>query len=712
MILLSAKESLAAAGDFSDVPVTHKNHTAIMELKSLGVIQGYPDGTFKPEQNVNRAEALKIILLGSDITVDAANNQKSFNDVEPGSWYVPYIIKAVQLGIIQGYPDGSFKPAQTLNLVENLKMLLLTNNIDLTKITVTQNPYKDAFANQWYAKYLQYAKDKNLIDADRGNFIYPAGEMTRGKLAEVMYRLIYIQKDQNQVPEPGAGQINYVVDPSQNRVAVSPYIYGTNEIAKVDSKVREPNLKLIRYGGNRWTAYNWENNASNAGTDYGPNSSDSYLSDSNVQGDAVKSRVDDAFALSAAAMVTIPIVDYVSADKNGIVSSVATDANVRWVRNFPNSGSGKIAAVPDSTDRFVYQDQFVNWLQNAYKDQLNSDRKIFYSLDNEPGLWSGTHPLVHPNPATYAEMAKRTVDFSSMIKRVAPDSLVFGAVAYGYYEFVALQGAPDQNGRDYLDFFLDTVKTASDKEGKRLVDVLDLHWYPEAKGGDVRITDSNNANPGEDEITARVQAPRSLWDPSYVENSWISKDVLNSGAIKLIPWLNDKIIQHYPGTKLSFSEYNYGGNENISGGLAQADVLGVFGREGVFAAAYWPMGDDSSNCFAYGAFDLYLNYDGKGGMVGDTSVLARNPDVTGSSIYAFADSKNPVFLDVMVINKSSTAQNAIISINNGSGYSSAQVYKLTAENRKPVFGGVLTANNDNWSYSMPALSASLLVFSK
>jgi len=109
------------------------------------------------------------------------------------------------------------------------------------------------------------------------------------------------------------------------------------------------------------------------------------------------------------------------------------------------------------------------------------------------------------------------------------------------------------------------------------------------------------------EVEARLQAPRSLWDETYIETSWITQDSTH-GPIHLIPRLQAKIDQHYPGTKMSISEYNYGAGGDISGGLAQADVLGVFGREGLFAATVWLM--SASNSFLYAGFAMYRNYDG------------------------------------------------------------------------------------------------------
>ncbi|MBI3618779.1 hypothetical protein HY213_01955 [Candidatus Peregrinibacteria bacterium] len=151
-----------------------------------------------------------------------------------------------------------------------------------------------------------------------------------------------------------------------------------------------------------------------------------------------------------------------------------------------------------------------------------------------------------------------------MIKRQAPNALVFGPVTAGYGEMVSLQDAPDQAGREYLDFYLDTAKTLEMTEGKRILDVLDVHWYPDVQVDGKSLVDASHqdiftpqkANPSTAEIEARVQAPRSLWDPTYVEDSWITKYDNGHQPIRLIPWLKEKIAVHYPGTKLAITEYN------------------------------------------------------------------------------------------------------------------------------------------------------------
>ncbi len=191
------------------------------------------------------------------------------------------------------------------------------------------------------------------------------------------------------------------------------------------------------------------------------------------------------------------------------------------------------------------------------------------------------------------------------------------------------------------------------------MDVLDLHWYPEAKGGGVRITEQNNSA---DVVAARVQAPRSLWDPSYQETSWITSDA-RSGPIRLIRRMQEKIATHYPGTRLAITEYNYGGGDHISGAIAQADVLGIFGREDVFAAALWDL--QGVTRFVDAGFAAYCNYDGGGSRFGDTSVGAATSNDETTSIYASVDEGRDDRMVLVAVNKSTGTTSAEIALTHG-----------------------------------------------
>jgi hypothetical protein len=308
---------------------------------------------------------------------------------------------------------------------------------------------------------------------------------------------------------------------------------------------------------------------------------------------------------------------------------------------------------------------------------------------------------VHPNAVTYAELTQRNVDYAKAIKAVVPNAVVYGPVDYGWAGYVNLQNAPDANNRDWLEFYLDAMKAAEMSAGKRLVDGLDLHWYPEATGGGTRITDPG-ATPAL--VAAREAAPRSLWDSTYVETSWITQCCSN-GAIDLIPRIKGKISAHYPGTKLSFTEWNYGGGATISGAIASADVLGIFGRDGVDMAMMWPMGDES---FTYVAFSAYRSYDA-GKTFGDTSVQATTTDVPNSSVYASIDSSNVGRMVIVAINKATTDKVAGIRINHSTSYAHANVYNVTSAAKSIVRGTAIAAVAANaFRYTMPAQSITIL----
>jgi len=199
--------AIAANTDFSDVPPTHPNYAAIQELKSRGIISGYPDNSFKPDQFVNRAEALKIILIGSLVDAPGANGNAGFTDVQSDSWYSNFIVRAIAMGVIQGYPDQTFKPNKSITLVETLKILLLTNSIDLSEIKILPNLFPDALPDQCYSKYLQFAKNVKLIVGDSLNRVQPMQEMTRGKFAEIVYRFINLYPDLLPIQKQRANQL-------------------------------------------------------------------------------------------------------------------------------------------------------------------------------------------------------------------------------------------------------------------------------------------------------------------------------------------------------------------------------------------------------------------------------------------------------------------------------------------------------------------------
>lgn len=171
---------------FADISDLHPNFQAIKFLKEEGVIQGYPDGSFKPTNSVSRVEVIKFILEGIDSELRTAKSL-SFSDTDINQWYADYLYTAKLLGIVDGYPDGSFKPTASVNRVEFLKMLIEGMNVDIDP-NDNITGFADVNRNQWFAPYVKFAKDKNLIDIG-SSYFNPGKEMQRDEVAEAIYRV-------------------------------------------------------------------------------------------------------------------------------------------------------------------------------------------------------------------------------------------------------------------------------------------------------------------------------------------------------------------------------------------------------------------------------------------------------------------------------------------------------------------------------------------
>jgi len=189
-IILNLFRFTAYASGFSDVTSGTPNSQAILYLQDHGILQGYSDGSFKPTRAVNRAELLKIIIEGSGISLDASE-PTPFSDIDYGTWYAPYIKKAYAAGWINGYSDNTFRPGQTINKVEALKIIGKAQNWQLqtAQSLNVQNVFSDVEKNSWYESYVAYAEQNNYLE-DKGPTLSPTSLMTRGSISEIIYRTI------------------------------------------------------------------------------------------------------------------------------------------------------------------------------------------------------------------------------------------------------------------------------------------------------------------------------------------------------------------------------------------------------------------------------------------------------------------------------------------------------------------------------------------
>ena len=185
-----------SASPFSDVDQASGNYEAIDYLYKKGIIWWYADWTYKPDRDVNRVEALKILILWAWIDINDWEISLNFKDTDSKAWYAKYLSLWQNLWIVKGYDDGNFKPANTVNLAETLKMLIETNNVNYDKI-VTVSPYKDVPQNLWFSAYLQYAKVNSLLNS-RDWKAYPAQDINRAEFAEIIFRYLkHKENDQN-----------------------------------------------------------------------------------------------------------------------------------------------------------------------------------------------------------------------------------------------------------------------------------------------------------------------------------------------------------------------------------------------------------------------------------------------------------------------------------------------------------------------------------
>lgn len=189
--------SPTAKATFSDVDIEDMHYVAITYLEEQGIISGYEDGTFQANEKVNRAEALKMLTLASDFfteedlsKIDSGNFEMEnapFTDTPIEAWYIPYLAAAKEKGIIEGYEDGSFMPDQNINLVEALKIYLSSfDNIIFPNLS--DYLFVDTPENAWFTPYTAYSAMRGMLEINLENKIFPDQEVTRGYLAEIIYR--------------------------------------------------------------------------------------------------------------------------------------------------------------------------------------------------------------------------------------------------------------------------------------------------------------------------------------------------------------------------------------------------------------------------------------------------------------------------------------------------------------------------------------------
>lgn len=404
---------------------------------------------------------------------------------------------------------------------------------------------------------------------------------------------------------------------------ISPLIFGVN--FATDAHREQARVPLERWGGNRWTRFDWKTGNDAAGNDW-------FF----VNGGQNASRPEEAWynaalernrKLGIATLVTVPTIGWVAKDSSSHSFSVAkygpqkrTD---RWNADRGNgirASDGQPVRGNDPADAGKkigpeYIGEFVRYLKSRF-GPAGDEPRIHFALDNEPGLWHSTHRDVHPEEVTWEEVWDFTVRYATAVKTADPTAWVWGPTSWGWLGMKHLGRKAEEQPVDFfLRWYLRKLAAHERETGVRLVDVLDIHNYPEIYvEGYGRVTEGGRKAPSEEARRAaeraRIDGVRTWWDREHVPkgpgvSTWIGEPMYLLGRCQ------DLIRDEYPGTRLAVTEWAFGGNDEMNGAIVHALVFQALMREGAYAATEWGRPEERQPAFH--AFRMFRNYDGKGG---------------------------------------------------------------------------------------------------
>jgi len=515
---------------------------------------------------------------------------------------------------------------------------------------------------------------------------------------------------------------NLKVNAATGHHPISPYIYGMS-FAETEF-AKEIKLPFNRWGGNAVTRYNWKNDMSNHASDwFYENIPEENKHPETLPDGSSSDRFTDNDRISGArTMMTVPLIGWTPKDREkrcgfSVKKYGAQQKTDQWSPDCGNgiavNGKNIEGNDPHDTSIEITPAFAKEWVQHLVKRYGTASKGgvLFYELDNEYDLWDSTHRDVHPKHASTDEIVNAGQSYGAAIKEADPSAKILGPIGWGYLSLFSsgLDQHGNTNGADrkahgnvpFAEWYLREMKAYEDKHKVRVLDYFDNHYYPQSSNV---FTDTNDTNTN----SVRLRSTRSLWDPSYVDESWIKDLGDPTYKINLIPRMKKMVADNYPGTKIAITEYSWGGMKSLNGALTQADVLGIFGREGVDLAALWGPGK-ATEPWIY-AFLMFRNYDGKGSAFGETSVSAMSDDQEKLAIYASTRSSDHSLL-LMVINKD-PAENfsSKVSIEGFTHANSAKVFRYSAENlNKIVSHPDQSLTSGGFSATFPAYSITLFV---
>lgn len=495
---------------------------------------------------------------------------------------------------------------------------------------------------------------------------------------------------------------------------IDPRIYGASYAG---ARAKDARIVVDRWGGNNTSRYNWRDNADNKGKDW--------FYQSIGDKDPNPAGVPRKFARNAReagnqVMLTLPLTGWVaklgpkrsktwsySVAKYGRQKS--TDKN--WAKDAGNGigadGKPIVGNDPSDANLAVDMEYFRPWVQLMKQEFGGID---YWLLDNEPGIWHATHRDIFPESLKAEEYIRRFVAGAKLIREADPKAKICGPEEWGWTGFQhspydAWYGArngwhnpakplPERSargGEDFLPWLLRKIGEEEKKAGMRLLDVVTVHYYPQ--GGEF-----GNGPGGPAMFQRRNESTRSLWDPNYVDKTWIRDKV------RLIPRMKEWVARNLPGREIGITEYSWGGDRHVNGATAQADILGIFGREGLDIANRWTYPKDGLP--AERAIAMYRTADSGRRGFGDKSVSCVAPNPDDLSAFAAVDSTDGS-LTVMVVSKGLEGSRTVkLDIAGFATKGAVGIWQLTASGTIER----LPSPADTKTFDVPAPSVTLLRF--
>ena len=514
-------------------------------------------------------------------------------------------------------------------------------------------------------------------------------------------------------PAASTVNVNVNIDVLSNRHLISSYVYG-GAYPKDAPTITDSGLSVVRWGGNSTSRYNWKLFTYNAANDwYFEDFAYSEIGD----GDSAKF-IQDVKTAGSHPLMTMPMLPWVAnTAENGTNGhwsfSVAkygtqcaadpfntdagdglkTDCSTPLTAN-PSTANVPLLDQPGTSDPpgSVYRNQWTAALAAAFGTSPH-----FYNMDNEIDIWGGTHRDVHPNPTAYNEMRDTFLAESRALKGWDPKAIRFGPVSCCWWFYWNGPNGNDKGahaGVDLLPWWLNEVYWQDKVAGKRSVDVLDVHAYPD--GPDT----SSWTQTQKQALATRIY--RDYWDPTYVSESgtinqnWATFIQPNKTIPFRIPRIRATANMIYPGTPVSFTEWSaaFAGESDFSTALGDADAYGILGRDRIYLASRWTAPDPANP--NYLALKLFTNYDGKHHQFATTSVSdTNNGDPNLFSSYAALDPTGKT-LTLLVVNKDPSNTAHVQFALNGFTPQQMTSYTLSSANPKAIVASATTA----WTSAM------------